>query len=176
MKTPSPKKPVADLSLLEDLLFQYEKAVFNYIFRLVSQRQNAEDLTQETFIKVYKSLDQLDPEKNIKSWIYKIATNTVYDWLRKKQKKPELFLIDDLKVGFETIDQNDAYWSIERVKDLEQALERISPSYRAVLLLHYYEDLSYEEVSKVLSIPLNTVKIHLHRAKKALKDEIGQNT
>ncbi len=173
MKSPSTKnRPAKNLPAIERLLFDYEKGVFNYVYRLVRQRENAQDLTQDIFIKVYKSLHQIDPDKNIKAWIYKIATNTVYDWLRKKQKKPELFIVDDASSGFETIDEKTPYINIERVRDMEKALDNLSPNYKAVLLLYYYEDLPYEEISEIMNLPLNTLKVHLHRAKKALKENL----
>ncbi len=153
----------------EVILCHYERAIFDYIFRLVNHRQDAEDLAQETFIKVYVNLDSIDPEKNFRAWLYKIATNVVYDWFRKKGAHPELFIIDDPLAGFETIDEESTYLKIERTQDLLKALAGIKPIYRMILELFYHQGLSYEEVAQSLAIPLNTVKTHLFRAKKALK-------
>ncbi len=156
----------------EAILSRYEKPIFNYIFRLVNHRQDAEDLTQETFIKVYTHLSSIDPEKSFQAWLYKIATNTVYDWSRKKGVHSELFIIDDPESGFETIDEDFSYINIETAKDVENALGALKPAYRAVLLLFYWQDLSYEEISSALSLPVNTVKTHLRRAKNALKEKL----
>ena len=98
-----------DLRAFEVILSHYERAIFNYIFRLVNHRQDAEDLTQETFIKVYTRLSSIDPEKNFRAWLYEIATNTTRDWFRKKTGRPELLIIDDPESSFETIDEDSSY-------------------------------------------------------------------
>src|SRR3990167_8994781 len=138
----------------------------------------AHDLTQETFVKLYKHIDVVDTDKNFRAWVYKIATNTVYDWLRKKQKRQEMFIIDDPNVQFESIDVKTPYQdmqNVERAKDVETALEKVRPVYRAVLLLFYWQGFGYTEIAHVLSLPLNTVKTYLYRAKHALKQELAQN-
>lgn len=162
-----------NLSAFEEILFSYEKPILNYIYRIVGRREDAEDLTQETFLKLYKSLGTIDPENNFNAWIYKIATNTAYDWLRQKGRKKELFVIDDTYSGFETIDSSATYNNIADTSDVELALKKIKPIYRTVLFLFYYEDLDYRQISDILSIPINTVKTHLHRAKQLLKKELS---
>ena len=74
----------------EEILSFYEKAIFNHLYRLSQNRDDAADLTQETFIKLYKNRKSVDLDKKFSSWLYKIATNCFYDWLRKKKRKPEL--------------------------------------------------------------------------------------
>jgi len=160
------------ISAFERLLAFYEKKIFSYIYGFIRQKQDAEDLTQETFIKAYKNLSALEPEKGIRAWLYAVATNTTYDWLRRRSSHPELFIIDDPENPFETIDEAIPYIPIERATDLKSALTKLKPVYRTVLLLYYKEDLSYQEIASVLSVPLNTVKTHLSRAKQALKKEL----
>ncbi len=167
-----------NLEAFEQILFAYEKPIYSYVYRLVRQKEDAQDLTQETFVKLYKHIDAVDSEKNFRAWVYKIATNTVYDWLRKKQKRQELFIIDDPDVQFETVDVETPYQDmqrVERAKDVETALQKVRPVYRAVLLLFYWQGFGYTEIAHVLSLPLNTVKTYLYRAKHALKDELSQN-
>lgn len=166
-----------NLVAFEKILCAYEKPIFSYVYRLVRQKEEAEDLTQETFIKLYQHIDSVDVDKNFRAWVYKIATNTVYDWLRKKQKRQELFIIDDPNIQFETIDTQTPYQDmqkVERAKDVETALEKVRPVYRAVLLLFYWQGFGYTEIAHVLSLPLNTVKTYLYRAKHALKQELAQ--
>ena len=114
-----------------------------------------------------------DPDKGIRSWLYKIATNTVYDWLRKIRKDRDLFIIDDPNNPFETIDEKTSYTYQGKaaMKDLQDALEEIKPIYKSVLLLFYEEGLGYEEIAKALSLPPNTVKTYMRRAKLALYKE-----
>lgn len=160
------------LAAFEKILFLYEKSIYNYIYRLTRQKQDAEDLTQKTFIKLYKSIKSVDLSKNFKSWLYKIATNTTYDWFRKKKLEAE-FLVPEPDKYFETIEADEPYYDIETVELLDQALSRIKPNYRSVILLYYKDGLSYQEVADTLEIPINTVKTHIRRAKAALKNELN---
>jgi RNA polymerase sigma-70 factor (ECF subfamily) len=161
-----------DLKAFETIFSDYEKAIYYYILGFVGHKEAAEDITQEVFIKVYKNLATIDLEKNFKSWLYKIATNTVYDWLRKKQRHPEAFIVDDEESGFETIDEHSTYMQLEDNHDLEAALHNIPPAHRNILLLYYYEGLKYEEISETLALPINTVKTNIRRAKLALEQEL----
>ncbi len=165
-----------DLRIFEKILFLYEKEIFRYIRRFAMRQEDAEDLTQETFIKVYKHIGSLDPDKGVRSWLYRIATNTVYDWFRKARKNQELFIVDDTDSPFETIDEETSYTYQARatIKDLQDALERIRPVYKSVLLLFYEEGLRYEEIAEALFLPLNTVKTYMRRAKVALYKEFEE--
>ena len=170
------KARMGDIESFEKLLFIYEKKIFNYIFTIVRQKQDAEDLTQETFIKVYKNLKSLNPDLSFKAWLYKIATNATIDWFRKNGKKSELLLLDDQESKFETIDKNFSYIRIETAKDISDALNTIKPEYRTVLLLFYWQGFSYEEIASMLSLPLNTVKTYLRRAKDSVKEVLSGAT
>lgn len=160
----------SNLKAFEAVFTLYEKAIYGYIFSMIGHKENAEDLTQEVFLKLYKNAAAINPENNFKNWLYKIATNTVYDWLRKKRQSTEMFIIDDEENSFETIGGDSPYIHIEDAKDLESALDNIRPNYRRALILFYYEGMTYEEIADILEIPLNTAKTHIRRAKEALKN------
>lgn len=160
-----------DLRAFEELLFLYEKRIYNYIFKLIGQKQDSEDLTQEVFIKLYKNLGSINPDKNFKTWLYTIATNTIYDWFRRKARRPELFIIDNEGGLLETSDTELTY-KIADNDSLKQAFDNIKPIYKQVLLLFYYQGFSYQEIGEILSAPLNTVKTYIRRAKIALKEEL----
>jgi RNA polymerase sigma-70 factor, ECF subfamily len=165
-----------DVDAFEKILTVYEQQIFHYLYKILGQRQDAEDATQETFLKIYKNLKKIDLQKNFRAWLYKIATNTAYDRLRKKKLRPELFL-DDINT-IETMEDESAYDRIEGIENkkvIEEALQKIKPGYKSILLLFYKEELSYEEIAEALSIPLNTVKSHIFRAKKSLKNELTKN-
>lgn len=162
-----------DIDAFEKILTLYEKQIFSYLYRIINQKEDAEDLTQITFLKLYKNIKSIDTDKNFNAWVYKIATNSAYDWLRKKRSHPELFIEDTNTI--ETIEDENAYDIVEGIESKEaikEALNKIKPIYKSILLLFYHDELSYQEISWVLSIPLNTVKSHLYRAKKALKNEL----
>lgn len=163
-----------DIKAFEQLVFRYEKPIFCYIQKFIVQKENAEDLAQETFIKIYRSLKTFDPEYKFKTWIYTVATNTVYDWLRKAKKNKELFIIDDPDNSFETIDESNAYKLLEDKELVDNALKNIKPVYQSVLVLFYRDGLQYEEIADVLQVPINTVKTYMYRAKKALSEELNR--
>lgn len=163
-----------DLAAFEQTLFLYEKQIFNHIYRLVGQEQDAQDLLQETFIKVYRNRSRIDINKSFKGWLYKIATNTTYDWFRKKSHYQGQISLDEIdEEKLETIDAQSPYYQIEASNDIADALAGVKPAYRNILLLFYRDGFSYEEIADILEIPLNTVKTHLFRAKKQLKEKLG---
>ena len=161
-----------DLEAFETMVSRYEKPILNYLYRLLGKKEDAEDVLQEVFLKVYTHHRKIDPEKDFNAWVYRIATTTAYDFLRRAKPGQELFIIDDAENPLETIDEHDAYYSIETSNDLEQGLSKIKPIYKSVLLLHFGEGFSYEEVAEMVGAPLNTVKTYLHRGKRALKDAL----
>lgn len=162
-----------DIDAFEKILFMYEKQIFSYLYRFVNQKEDAEDLVQNTFLKLYKNIKSIDTDKNFNAWVYKIATNTAYDWLRKKRRHPELFIEDANAI--ETIEDENAYDMLDGAYNTEmivKALNKIKPIYKSILLLFYKDELSYQEISEALCIPINTVKSHLYRAKKSLKEQL----
>ena len=158
-----------DLEAFEYILSFYEKSIYNYCRRILKNSQNAKDATQETFIKVYTHRKSIDPEKNIKTWIFTIATNTVYDFLRGKKRKQEISLDEE----FETNSNFETYYSRGDeglVTDIDKALDQINPEYKKVLLLFYQQGFGYQEIADILEMPINTVKTHIKRGKEQLKE------
>lgn len=160
-----------DLLAFEEIVTTFEKPLWNYLVRLVGGTDDAEDLIQDTFIKVYKNLKTIDPSKNIKSWIYTIATNTAYDFLRKKKRQATTELDEEYETNPSSASYNSVSVeeSIEK-KDVTEAIERLDLLYRGPIILFYKDGFSYEEIATMLSIPINTLKTRLSRAKKQLAD------
>ena len=161
------------LSAFEEVLEVYEKPLFAHILRLVHTRDDAADVLQETFIKLYRYRSTIDEEKNFSAWLYTIASRTAYDWLKKAHHKNELLLLDDdeARIAIETNEPAASYNSIEAVVtayDLEKALTGLKETERLVLTLYYRDGFSYLEIADILLLPLNTVKTHLSRAKQHL--------
>jgi len=157
-----------DIPAFEKIVLSHERALFNYILRLSGSTHDAEDLLQETLLKIYNSIKTYDTKRPFKTWAYTIATRSVYDFWRKKKVRKELLTLDEDGAD-ETFEDPDAYNKMERLGDLEMALKKIKPAYQSVLLLYYQEGFSYEEISSMLGIPLNTIKTNLRRAKLELK-------
>ncbi len=160
---------------LETLIKRYLKPIYSFAYRFIGDRQEAEDITQETFVKVWKNLKKFDRKKKFKTWIFAIAKNTCLDWQKKKRTIP-LSVLDN-KAGFpfaEAIKDPVLLPSelLER-KDiavtLNKALESLSPKYRLVLLLRYNDHFTFREIAEVLGEPLHTVKSRHRRALTQLK-------
>ncbi len=158
-----------DLDAFEYILSFYEKAIYNYCLRILKNPQNAKDVAQETFIKVYIHRKTIDPKKNIKTWIFTIATNTALDFLRSKKRKSEVSLDEEN----ETISGWEAYYPQEGLEsDVDKALEQINPEYKKALLLFYQQGFEYQEIADILEMPINTVKTHISRGKEQLRDKL----
>jgi len=156
----------------ETVLSFYEKAIFNHLYRLSQNREDAADLTQETFLKLYKNRKKIDLGKKFSAWLYRIATNCFYDLLRKRHRKPESLNSLDNYLESETYQQKAAYYHIEdRIADLELALNKLRPIQQTIIRM-YYQGFEYLEIAEILSLNINTVKTHLHRAKESLKKEL----
>lgn len=163
----------SDVEAFEYILSFYEKSIYNYCLRILKNSPNAKDATQETFIKVYMHRRSIDPEKNIKTWIFTIATNTVYDFLRGKKRKKEISLDEE----FETNPYFETYYSKKEeglASDVDKALDRINPEYKKVLLLFYQQGFGYQEIADILKMPINTVKTHISRGKEQLKENLKE--
>lgn len=152
----------------------YQTAIYNHLYRLTGSKDDAADLTQDTFIKLYKTRERIRSEDNFRSYLYKIATNTAYDWLKKKKRHPEDLIIDNEDQDFETIEAKQSYYKVEDLEliGLDMAMAKIKPIYKSLLLLYYQQGFTYEEISGITGQPLNTIKVNLHRAKKELLKNI----
>ena len=168
----------------KELIGRYQRPVFSLIYRLVRDREKAEDLAQETFIKVLNALDRYDPSFKFSSWIFKIAHNTSLDHLRKKelvtlslegsphaesQSEIEASTVQALSTE-ETPEDYAA--SRELGATLEKAIGRLRPEYRTAIVMCHVEGRPYEEIAEVMGVPLGTVKTYIHRARNELKKEL----
>jgi RNA polymerase sigma-70 factor (ECF subfamily) len=161
---------------LEELVNRYLKSIYNFIYRITNSLEEAEDITQETFLKLWKNLEKYNQEENFKAWLFAIARNTTIDWLRKKKNiKFSDFESEEDENKFENslVDKtplpNELAVKSEQKQKLDRVLNKLPIIYREVLLLHYYEDLTFDEIGKVLNKPLNTVKSQHRRALVAIK-------
>ena len=163
---------------IEIIIKLHLKSVYNFVFRLSKNKDEASDITQEVFIKVWKNLKKFNPDKNFKTWILTIARNTTIDWLRKKKSIAfsELDYFNDGNdksfeesiVDIEPL-PDDIFMRKELEKEVEKALAKIRPDFREIILLHHTEQLTFEEIGKIVGKPLNTVKSQYRRALNILR-------
>lgn len=173
-------------SAFRELVRRYERPVFSLVYRLVRDKDTAEDLAQETFVKVLNNIERYRPEFKFSSWLFKIANNVAIDHLRKRSldtvslegsryatstdemQATSVRAVDTSQSPLEELESRELGGAIER------AIGSLRPEYRACILLRHVEDRSYEEIAATLDLPLGTVKTYIHRARhelrKALED------
>jgi len=158
-----------DASAFEPLVERYERALFAVAFRLVSNYEDARDVTQNAFIKAYEHLDSFDPERRFFSWIYRIAVNESLNL--RRSRRPQEALGPEMSVAG---GQTEAVEAFETAARVEQALGHLSAEYREVVVLRYFAELSYEEISHAIGVPEKTVKSRLFSARQRLVGLLGQ--
>jgi RNA polymerase sigma-70 factor (ECF subfamily) len=148
---------------------------------MVRDRELAEDIAQETFVKVFNHLGSYNPKYKFSSWIFKIASNLAIDHLRKKE--PETISLDGsrnaqtaeqmeaTRITVESRDENPEEFVMARElgAEIEVAIGELRPEYRTAVLLRHVEGRPYEEIAEIMDIPLGTVKTYIHRARTELK-------
>jgi len=155
-----------------EIVKRYQNKIYSYASRLVGNRDEAEDLTQEVFIKVYKNLYGFDIKRKFSSWIYRIAHNESVNHIKKRSYFKILsieqneFLKNTMSSTENLIEEIIQKESSEKIRKL---LDKISFKYKEVLVLRYFEEKSYEEMSDILRIPTNTVGTLINRAKGQLE-------
>ena len=165
-----------DVNAFEKLVTEYEKAVYAIALRMTGNAEDAADMTQETFIKAYNSLQSFRGDSKFSVWLYRIASNVCLDFLRSRSRKPTASLSVEDDEGEETeLDIADESQSPEQLLErgltrdaVRRGLEALPPDYRQILLLREIQGLSYEEIADTLSIEVGTVKSRIFRARKRL--------
>ncbi|MCC2631283.1 MAG: polymerase sigma factor SigW, polymerase sigma-70 factor, subfamily [Candidatus Paceibacter sp.] len=152
------------------LMERYEKKLFRYGRKFLSNKDNIEDVVQEVFIKTYQSIKSFDTSQRFSPWIYRIAHNTFINEIRRHSRTPISFFDFDTLVAHPIYDDPGLAEAEQKEmqKMLEKGLDKLQPQYREILILFYLEELSYKEIADILRIPVGTVGIRLKRAKEKL--------
>lgn len=170
-----------DQSAYEDIVNLYQHKLYQVCYRMLGSKEEAEDITQEAFVRAYINLHSFDQKRKFSTWIYRIATNLCIDRIRKK--KPDYYL-DAEVAGTEGLDMYSQIAADEQLPEetLEQMelqeriqyeISRLPDKYRAVIVLKYIEELSLQEISEILEMPLGTVKTRIHRGREALRKQLA---
>lgn len=188
-----PNLPDADVARLaqqgrepafRELVRRYERPVFSLVFRMVRETATAEDLAQDTFIKVLNHIDKYRPEFKFSSWLFKIANNVAIDHLRRRQLNtisidgaPNAASAADIEATrFDIADKTESALDSMEARELGSAIERaigaLRPEYRSCIMLRHVEGRSYEEIAATLDLPLGTVKTYIHRARHQLREAL----
>ena len=189
-----PSSEVADLELVkrcqngdvrsfDQLVTRYRGKVYGMCYHLVQNDQDAWDLAQEAFIKAWKALPSFKGDSSFYTWLYRIAHNTSYDWLRKKRIQSDGEFNDEIgrpvAAGAEAVPKGEfapdqALKNRELGARIHEAIAQLSPDHRTVILLREVEGHSYEEIAQALDTPLNTVRTWIKRGMEKLKNEVKE--
>lgn len=164
-----------DPELLDQLIEQYQFRLFRYLLYLTSHRERAEDFFQETWIRVLERGHQYDGKSKFESWLFTIARNLVIDWQRQK-KMQSLDTLTDLaqEQPLQIADTHSSSPLLLAMSDQQDSvvrasLEQIALIYREVVVLRFHEELQIDEIAKIMSLPISTVKTRLYRGLEALR-------
>lgn len=160
-----------DQSAFAELVRRHQGKVRGLLLRLTNNPTLADDLAQEVFLRAYRGLVGFEGRARFSTWLYRIAYNV---FLNHRARTRELAA---LPVGFDcqaAAPENELSANrLDMRRDLSSAIAALPERYRAVVTLHYIEDVSYPEIAEILDLPLGTVKTHLHRAKKMLREQLA---
>jgi RNA polymerase sigma-70 factor (ECF subfamily) len=176
------RRTLEDVGAYRLLVDRYAPRLMRYVVRLIRvDRMTAEDIVQDVFIKTYRNLNDFDPDLKFSSWVYRIAHNEAVSYLRKRSARPQAVrivepedgaaddkFVADLNVEHEVATKLDR----ERVS---KAIADLDPKYRDILILRYFEDKDYQEISDIIKRPMGTVATLLYRAKRELKDRLERD-
>jgi RNA polymerase sigma-70 factor (ECF subfamily) len=168
-----------------ELVRRYERPIFSLIYRMVRNREQAEDLSQETFVKALNAIESYRPEYKFSSWIFKIANNVAIDHLRRRELDtlsldgsphaltPEAVQASALQLGDRQETALEEMEAKELGGEIERAIAGLRPEYRSCILLRHVEGRPYEEIATMLDLPLGTVKTYIHRARGELRQALA---
>lgn len=170
-----------DRDLFTTLVGRYEKRLINYVYRITHRYEEAHDLAQDIFVKVYLALDRYDPKYQFSTWLFRIAQNSAIDALRKKSiaEVPLARPTEEEPTGKEREFADDGISPYRALKNkqlsaaIDKAVENLPADYRELIQLRHFAEMSYEEIASMKKLPLGTVKNKLFRARNLLKESLG---
>ena len=170
-----------DQNAYADIVNLYQHKLYQICYRMLGNKQEAEDIAQEAFVRAYINLHSYDQKRKFSTWLYRIATNLCIDRIRKK--KPDYYL-DAEVAGTDGLDMysqiaanerlpEDVVTDMELQERIQYEISRLPDKYRSVIVLKYIEELSLQEISEILDMPLGTVKTRIHRGREALRKQLN---
>lgn len=166
---------MGETQLFRMLIERHQQHIFNLCFRMLQRFEEADDATQDTFLKAYRSLKRFRGDASLKTWLCRIARNECLNRLRHERMDP----LDErltAEGGFQLADSTPSPLELIEQQEIQStvhaAINELPPSYRLVITLFHLDGLSYEEISQVMEIPMGTVKTHIFRARRLLKSKL----
>jgi RNA polymerase sigma-70 factor (ECF subfamily) len=163
-----------DIQAFAGIVHKYQRMVLTIVMKMVENKQDAEDITQEVFLKVFKLLEQFREESEFSTWLYRIAYNTTLSELRKR-KGIFTSIDENLSIVNETIDEEiENHTAEEKLQYLDKALKQLAPDETFLITLYYLDNQTVDDISKISNLSVSNVKVKLHRIRKKLALEINK--
>ncbi|NWG20147.1 MAG: sigma-70 family RNA polymerase sigma factor [Chloroflexi bacterium] len=161
-----------DHGAFAQLMERYAVAVFNLAYRMLGDAQEAEDASQEIFLRAYTNLERFDPARKFSTWLLTIGSNFCIDRLRRRRFA--WLTLDDAVASVPSPARGPERSALEREERdiVQRALLQLPPAYREIAVLRYWNDLSYEEIGQATGLPESTIKTRLHRARRMLAEAL----
>ena len=167
-----------DQKAYSELLQRYRESVFFMMMKMCNNRDDAEDLTIEAFGRAFKKLEQYSPDYAFSTWLFKIASNNAIDFLRKKKQKFALSIDTKAEntegsdhsanIKANSLDPEEQYIRKQKIDNVRDLVNNLKPKYKEMIELFYFQEMSHEEISKKLGLPIGTIKAQLFRARDLL--------
>lgn len=174
-----------DQKAYAELMNRYKDSVFFTMNKMCNNRDDADDLTIEAFGRAFKNLHQYNPSYAFSTWLFKIASNNAIDFLRKKKQKASLSLnvkVDSdegadfsIYIKSNSLDPEEHFIRKQKIESVRLLVDNLKPKYKEMIELFYFQELSHEEISQKLNLPIGTIKAQLFRARDLLFNALNQN-
>lgn len=169
------KRCQADQAAFEELLRRYKRAVFAYAVAVTGSRQDAEEVTQDVFVKMFRAAHRFNSQYSFTTWLYKIASNTCKNKLRSR-RHPAALSLDDEESQIITVSRDPDPLAVYRrnmeIDGVRRVIESLPPRYREVLYLRYVQGLSYREIADVLGLSMGNVEARIFRGKEKVREKL----
>lgn len=159
-----------DKQLFDILMERYRRKIQLLAWRMLGNQADGEDLAQEIFLKVYNKIDKFNFLSQFSTWLYRVALNACYDYLRKKRLCITDIALENLDLSVPGPEKH--FESQSSLKMINQAINRLPAKSRAIIILRLYQDLNYQEIGEILKIKPETAKMRYYRARLKLQDEL----
>lgn len=160
-----------DSNAFEEIVTKYKKLVYSVVYKMIADREEVNDVSQEVFIRLYRSLEKYNPEYKMSTWIVKITSNLCLDTLRKK-KQDTVSLDDAIGVSSDVDTPEETLIKNQKTLLIKKAINELPEKYKILITLFHNNGMSYEEMTKVLNEPMSIIKNRLYRARLMLKEKL----